>query len=79
MLSIDYTSMFAHDYLQETYKIFGDTLSQQKYEGIEFKLLYSIRKSGDGRTCENRLARNASRGRIFCFKFFLVQISKNRV
>lgn len=52
ILSIDYTSMFAHKYLQQTYKILGDTLNQNKYHSIEFGLLNSIIKSGDGATCE---------------------------
>lgn len=52
MLSIDYTSMFAHKYLQQTYRIIGDTVNQKKYHDIEFGLLYSITKSGDGKTCE---------------------------
>jgi len=52
MLSIDYTSMFAHKYLQQTYKILGDTLNQKKYHDIEFGLLNSIVQSGDGKTCE---------------------------
>lgn len=51
MLSIDYTSMFAHKYLQQTYKILGDTANQRKYHDIEFGLLNSIIKSGDGKTC----------------------------
>ncbi len=52
MLSIDYTSMFAHKYLQQTYKILGDTANEKKYHDIEFGLLNSIMKSGDGKTCE---------------------------
>jgi Domain of unknown function (DUF4919) len=52
MLSIDYTSMFAHKYLQQSYKILGDTINQKKYHEIEFGLLNSIIKSGDGKTCE---------------------------
>ncbi|MBN8850779.1 MAG: hypothetical protein BGO55_30235 [Sphingobacteriales bacterium 50-39] len=52
MLSIDYSSMFAHKYLQQTYKILGDTLNQRKYHDIEFGLLNSIVRSGDGKTCE---------------------------
>ncbi|MEO6611046.1 MAG: DUF4919 domain-containing protein [Chitinophagaceae bacterium] len=52
MLSIDYTSMFAHKYLQQTYKIQGDTINRNKYHDIEFGLLNSITKSGDGKTCE---------------------------
>ena len=52
MLSIDYTSLYAHKFLQQTYKILGDTVSQKKYHDIEFGLLYSITTSGDGKTCE---------------------------
>ena len=52
MLSIDYTSLFAHKYLQQTYKILGDTLNRNTYHDIEFGLLLSITKSGDGKTCE---------------------------
>ena len=52
MLSIDYTSMFAHKYLQQSYKLLGDTIKQKKYHDIEFGLLNSIVKSGDGKTCE---------------------------
>lgn len=52
MLSIDYTSLFAHKYLQQTYKILGDTTNRNKYHDIEFGLLYSITRSGDGKTCE---------------------------
>ncbi len=51
MLNIDYTSMFAHKYLQQTYKILGGSLHRNKYHDIEFGLLYSITKSGDGKTC----------------------------
>ena len=52
MLSIDYTSMFAHKYLQQTCKILGDSINRNKYHDIEFGLLNSITKSGDGKTCE---------------------------
>jgi hypothetical protein len=52
MLSIDYTSMFAHKFLQQTYKILGDISNGNKYHDIEFGLLNSIAKSGDGKTCE---------------------------
>jgi hypothetical protein len=52
ILSIDYTSMFAHKYLQQTYKILNDTTNRNKYHDIEFGLLYSIINSGDERTCE---------------------------
>ncbi len=52
MLEIDYTSMFAHKYLHQTYKILGDTINEKKYHDIQFGLLYSITRSGDGKTCE---------------------------
>jgi len=52
MLSIDYTSMYAHKFLQQTYKIQGDTINRNKYHDIEFGLLNSIMKSGDGKSCE---------------------------
>jgi hypothetical protein len=51
MLSIDYTDMEAHKILQQTYKILGDASNQKKYHDIEFGLLNSIVKSGDGKTC----------------------------
>jgi hypothetical protein len=52
MLSIGFTSMFAHKYLQNTYKILGDTDNQKKYHDIEFGLLRSIVNTGNGKTCE---------------------------
>lgn len=52
MLNIDYTSMYAHKYLQQTYKILGEENNYQKYHDIEFGLLNSIVKNGDGKTCE---------------------------
>ncbi|MGH2566558.1 MAG: DUF4919 domain-containing protein [Ginsengibacter sp.] len=52
MLSIDYTSMFAHKFLNQTYKVLGDTVNSAKYHDIEFGLINSIAKSGDGKTCE---------------------------
>ncbi|PSK89536.1 uncharacterized protein DUF4919 [Taibaiella chishuiensis] len=52
MLSIDYTSMFGHKYLQQTYKILGDTVNKKKYHDIEFGLLNSLTGSGDGKSCE---------------------------
>jgi hypothetical protein len=51
MLSIDYTDMEAHKILQQTYKILGDASNQAKYHDIEFGLLNSIVKRGDGKTC----------------------------
>jgi hypothetical protein len=52
MLSIDYTDMEAHKILQQTYKILGDAPNQKKYHDIEFGLLNSIVKNGDGKTCQ---------------------------
>jgi len=52
MLSIDYTDMEAHKILQQTYKIQGDALNRNKYHDIEFGLLNSIVKGGDGKTCQ---------------------------
>lgn len=52
MLSIDYTDMGAHKVLQQTYKILGDAPNQKKYHDIEFGLLNSIVKNGDGKTCQ---------------------------
>lgn len=51
MLSIDYTSMIAHKILRQTYNIVGDTLNSMKYKTIQFGLLNSITKKGDGQTC----------------------------
>lgn len=51
MLSIDYTNMFAHKFLQQTYRILEDTANYKKYHDIEFGLLNSIVNSGDGKTC----------------------------
>ncbi|MES2515340.1 MAG: DUF4919 domain-containing protein [Bacteroidota bacterium] len=52
MLTIDYTNMMAHKILRQTYKILGDTINAAKYKTIQFGLLNSIVKNGDGRTCE---------------------------
>jgi len=51
MLSIDYTSMIAHKILRQTYNIIGDTINAAKYKTIQFGLLNSIVKNGDGKTC----------------------------
>ncbi len=51
MLKSDYTSMFAHKYLQQTYKILGDSGLYHKHHDIEFGLLRSIVKQGDGASC----------------------------
>ena len=52
MLSIDYTDMEAHKILRQTYKILGDTANERKHHDIEFGLLNSIVKRGDGKTCQ---------------------------
>lgn len=52
MLSINYTSMLAHKMLRQTYKIIGDTVNAAKYKTIQFGLLTSIVKKGDGKSCE---------------------------
>lgn len=51
MLSIDYTSMIAHKILRQTYGYIGDSLNAKKYKTIQFGLLNSIVKNGDGKTC----------------------------
>jgi len=51
MLSIDYTSMIAHKILRQSYKQLGDTVNAAKYKTIQFGLLNSIVKKGDGKTC----------------------------
>ena len=52
IISIDYTNMYGHKYLQKAYKKIGDTINYKKYHDIEFGLLNSIVKNGDGKTCE---------------------------
>ncbi len=51
MLSIDYTSMHAHKILRQTYNIIGDSANSIKYKTIQFGLLNSIVKNGDGQSC----------------------------
>jgi hypothetical protein len=51
ILSIDYTRMIAHKILRQTYKITGDTINASKYKTIQFGLLNSIVKKGDGQSC----------------------------
>jgi hypothetical protein len=52
MLSIDYTSMLAHKILRQTYAAIGDTLNAAKYKTIQFGLMNSIVRKGDGQSCE---------------------------
>ncbi|MCF6407331.1 DUF4919 domain-containing protein [Chitinophaga filiformis] len=52
LLDLDYTSMSAHSYLHHAYGMIGDTANQKKHQNIELGLIYSIIKSGDGKTCE---------------------------
>ncbi len=51
ILSIDYTNMFALKILRQTYKATGDNMNASKYKAIQFGLLNSIIKNGDGKTC----------------------------
>jgi Domain of unknown function (DUF4919) len=51
ILGIDYTDMEAHKILHQTYQILGDNSNRDKYHAIEFGLLNSIVKNGDGKTC----------------------------
>jgi uncharacterized protein (UPF0297 family) len=51
ILSIDYTNMFALKILRQTYNAIGDTINASKYKAIQFGLLNSIVKNGDGKTC----------------------------
>jgi hypothetical protein len=51
MLSIDYTSMLAHKILRQSYNSIGDTINAAKYKTIQFGLLNSIVKKGNGKTC----------------------------
>jgi hypothetical protein len=52
ILSIDYTDMRAHKVLQQTYKILRDESNWKKHHDIEFGLLRSIVKNGDGKSCK---------------------------
>lgn len=52
ILSIDYTDMEAHKILRQTCKILGDNANEREHHEIEFGLLNSILKSGDGKTCQ---------------------------
>lgn len=52
MIKIDYTSMFAHKYLQQSAKLVDSTYLQKKHHDIEFGLLKSIIHNGDGKSCE---------------------------
>lgn len=52
MLSIDYTDMEAHKILRQACKLLGDTANEKKHHDIEFGLLYSIIRKGDGTTCQ---------------------------
>src|SRR5215472_16901903 len=52
MLSIDYTDMETHKILRHTYKNLGDTAKEKKHHDIEFGLLNTIVKKGDGKSCQ---------------------------
>lgn len=53
MLSINYTSLYAHKYLRQTYKIVGDTINANKYYTIQMGLLNSITKNGNGKSSDS--------------------------
>jgi Domain of unknown function (DUF4919) len=52
LIALDYTSLYAHKCLQQSYGNLNDTLNKNKYHDIEFGLLYSITKNGDGKSSE---------------------------
>lgn len=52
MLSMDYTNMSVHKILRETYELIGDRDNAEKYKTIQFGLLNSIVRNGDGKTCK---------------------------
>lgn len=51
ILSMDYTHMSAHKALSYAYQGLGDESASQKYKMIEFGLLKSIVRHGDGKSC----------------------------
>jgi hypothetical protein len=52
ILSIDYTDMHAQKLLYQSYRALKDELNAAKYHDIEFGLLNSIIKAGDGKSCK---------------------------
>ncbi len=52
ILSIDYTNLMAHKILRQASRILGDDVSAVKYKTIQFGLLESITKKGDGTSCQ---------------------------
>ena len=52
MLTLDYTDMEAHKIRQQTCKMLGDSGCAKKHHDIEFGLLNSIVKKGDGKSCQ---------------------------
>jgi hypothetical protein len=52
MLGIDYTDMEAHKALRQASKLSGNTANAEKHHDIEFGLLYSIIRKGDGKACQ---------------------------
>ena len=52
LLSIDYTYLYAHKYLWQSYRLIGDSANMKKYQAIERGLLQSIVGGNSGRTCK---------------------------
>jgi len=52
ILSINYTDMLAHKYLRQACKLLGNETCEEHHHFIEFGLLKSIVKQGDGSTCK---------------------------
>jgi hypothetical protein len=55
MLSIDYTSMYGHMYLDIATRRLNDTVTSNKHRTIARKLIGSIMESGTGKTCDSGL------------------------
>jgi hypothetical protein len=52
LLSVDYTNMFGQKFLRQTCEHLHDNVCAEQAHFVEFGLLDSIMKSGDGKTCE---------------------------
>jgi hypothetical protein len=52
LLSVDYTNMFGQKFLRQACEHLRDTVCAEQAHFVEFGLLSSILKSGDGKTCE---------------------------
>lgn len=79
ILSIDYTDMLAHKILRQTYKIIGDTENEAKYKTIQFGLLNSIVKKGDGKTCATAWPIIQIEEEYFILKMLDVKLQKQSI